>query len=217
MCLRAFDTVHEFPVLGMDEVGLGCIAGPVFAGGAVIPDDEGIQDVLVQMGVNDSKRLSSGARERIYEFLDSNHVYFATAQASVKEVERMGLYRALDLLYTKLHTTFARTACPKTVLIDGKERQSLKFRYEAIVRGDGKSLAIATASIVAKVERDRHMESLSEDYPEFKWGVNKGYPSQEHLRVLKELGPTEHHRMWTKPLKKIIAARAQHQEAVAEK
>jgi len=202
--LRTFDAQYPSPVLGIDEVGLGCIAGPLYAAGVVLPEDDLILSTLMKMGVNDSKRVAESTRDRVYEYLATQHVHFVVESMTVPELERHGIYNSVDILFRRIVRAFRETACPKTILIDGSERKNLNVRHISVVKGDSRSLAIAAASIVAKVERDRYMVALDQEFPRYGWCNNKGYPTLEHKVALDEYGVTAHHRRMTKPVKRLL-------------
>ncbi len=196
----AFDARYEGPVLGIDEVGLGCIAGPVYAAGVVIPDDPDIVATLEALGLKDSKLTGENTRLRIYNYLQKMYVPFTVASMDARSVDYHGVGNCLTMMFTEIWAEFQRTVVPRTTLIDGQRKRSLKFHNHAIVKGDNKSLAIAAASVVAKVERDRFMVELAKQYPGFSWESNKGYPSAAHLKALDELGVTNEHRRLTRPV-----------------
>lgn len=197
---REFDAIFLGPVLGMDEVGLGCIAGPVYAAGVVLPDDREFLIALEQMGLKDSKRLTEPSRERIAQHLIDQEVFFFVDSASVAEMDRFGLSSTLTEIFRRICKHFHETVGPKTVLLDGPRRAKLGFPHRGIVKGDDKSLSIAAAACLAKVARDEEMRRVGREFPHFNWAKNKGYPTADHLAALQAYGVTDHHRKYTRPV-----------------
>ncbi len=209
---RAFDAAFPQPLLGMDEVGLGCIAGPIVVAGAVLPaHDRSFIDHLVQMGLQDSKQMTAPRREAVLEFLDGHpDVWLEVLQCGVEHkgvmwLRTSGLFSRIAASYTD-----DTRSAPATVLIDGEKRADLGFKHLTIVKGDVRSLTIAAASVAAKVLRDRWMRALPD--PGYGFSQHKGYPTKQHKRALMRLGPSPVHRLWTRP---VIAARRQHLEGGA--
>jgi ribonuclease HII len=214
--MLSFDSKYPRPVLGIDEVGTGCIAGPVYAAGVVIPDDREIREALIDMGINDSKKLTDNSRRRLYRFIEEQNFFRVVVDLPPSKVSRWGNTTSVDYLFTKIVAAFRETHDGGTVLIDGNSRNGVKVAHVAVVKGDNKSLAIAAASIVAKVERDNVMIELAEKYPGYGWERNKGYVSKEHREALMSLGPVTPHRTHTEPVKQAIAARKRRQEEASE-
>lgn len=182
-------------VAGVDEVGRGPLAGPVMAA-AVILDPMRIPE-----GLNDSKKLGIKRRETLYEqILDVADVGFG--EASVEEIDEINILQASHLAMER--AVQALSERPDYVLVDGKQiPRRLNIRAEGIVKGDAKSVSIAAASIVAKIRRDRLMESLAQQFPGYGWERNMGYPTKEHKTALVNLGVTPHHRRSFKPVHNI--------------
>ncbi len=180
-------------IAGLDEVGRGPLAGPVIAAAVVFSPGQ-----LCIEGLNDSKLLTSLARERLQEVVKNQAFAWTLGAASVKEIDRLNIRRATILA---MQRALARLPIsPHQVLVDGNPVPELGLPHEAIVKGDRVSQSIAAASVVAKCVRDRLMERLAKRYPEFNWDRNKGYGTAAHLRALDELGPTEHHRKTFSPV-----------------
>lgn len=211
--LREFDAVHPQPLLGLDEVGLGCIAGPVYACGVVLPEDDEILTTLVKMGLKDSKRLTPGSRDRLFQFMAKQCVFYVIAHAHPRKVEELGNFKVVDYLFQHIIDAVKLTSGARTVLIDGIPRKGISHKHKAVKKGDDKSLTIAAASVIAKVARDKEMIRLSEAYPGYGWESNKGYGTPEHLEALEKLGATDVHRRHTRP---VIDALQRFQEGASE-
>ena len=183
-------------VAGVDEVGRGPIAGPVTAA-AVVLDPNNIPE-----GLNDSKALTAKKREALYDvILEVADV--SIAHASVEEIDEINILRASHLAMERA-VAGLKTA-PDHLLIDGNMiPRGLTLPSEAIVKGDSKSVSISAASIVAKIRRDRIMESLAQQFPGYGWETNAGYPSKSHKAALQNLGVTPHHRRSFKPVHNIL-------------
>lgn len=183
-------------VAGVDEVGRGPLAGPVMAA-AVILDPTRIPE-----GLNDSKKLTAKRREAIYEqIIEMAEVGFG--EASVEEIDELNILRASHAAMVRAVKALPRR--PDHLLIDGNMiPRDLDIQAESIVKGDAKSLSISAASIVAKIRRDRLMESLAQQFPGYGWETNMGYPSKTHREALKTLGITPHHRRSFKPVHNIL-------------
>ncbi|MDA3937674.1 MAG: ribonuclease HII [Actinomycetota bacterium] len=172
-------------VAGVDEVGRGALAGPVTAGAAILP----LEPLLV--GLNDSKMLSPQRREELAGQIRSHAVSWAVAHVPAAEIDRLGIAGA-----TRLAMQLAVKALdvhPDHVIIDGLPN-SMGVGESAVVKGDQRVAAIAAASIVAKVERDRLMVGHAEDYPAFGFEINKGYGTREHMDAILIDGPCVLHR-----------------------
>jgi ribonuclease HII len=183
-------------IAGVDEVGRGPLAGPVTAA-AVILDPE-----AVPSGLNDSKKLSPKKREAVEAaILESAEV--SIAHCSVEEIDQHNILRASHMAMER--AVAALDPAPDYLLIDGNLIPAgLTLPSEAVIKGDGKSLSIAAASIVAKLARDRIMVDLAQQFPGYGWERNAGYPSKQHREALVNLGVTPHHRRSFKPVHKIL-------------
>jgi ribonuclease HII len=187
-------------ICGVDEVGRGPLAGPVTAAAAILDPGN------IPPGLSDSKTLSLRQRERLYDQIMST-AQVCIAHASVEEIEQMNILRASHLAMERAVAGLARPGFepPDWCLIDGTMVPGrLQGRAEAIVRGDGRSLSIAAASIVAKVTRDRIMVDLAQQYPGYGWEKNAGYPTKLHLQALLDLGVTPAHRRSFAPVHKML-------------
>lgn len=174
-------------IAGVDEVGRGPLAGPVVACAVVMrPDAPTIQ------GVDDSKVLSASDRVTLASKILKRAVCVGLGAASVREIDRLNIYHASTLAIRRAIGKL--TIAPQHVLIDGKPIRSLGIAHRAVVDGDATCYAIACASIVAKVTRDRLMASLARRHPGYLWERNAGYSTPAHLAALQTVGPTVHHR-----------------------
>ncbi len=183
-------------VAGVDEVGRGPLAGPVMAA-AVILDPADIPD-----GLDDSKRLSPKQREAVFPEILARAVV-GVGEASVAEIDEINILQAS--LLAMLRAVEALPIRPGHVLVDGRIIPcGLSIPASGVIGGDGASLSIAAASIVAKVTRDRLMVDLAQQHPGYGWECNKGYGSRSHIAALQDLGPTPHHRRSFRPLHNIL-------------
>ena len=186
-----FDQVYETPIIGVDEVGRGPLAGPVISA-AIILNKE-----MIPEGINDSKKLSKKKREFINEELISQHS-FAIGIASVEEIDKINILQA-SLLAMK-RAVLNLNIKPQTILVDGNKLPDLEYNMYPIIKGDSKSISIAAASIIAKVYRDKLMQDLSLQYPGYYWEKNSGYGTKQHLLALNNLGVTPIHRKSFAPI-----------------
>lgn len=185
-----------FRIAGTDEVGRGPLCGPVTAA-AVILDPARIPE-----GLNDSKKLTAKRRAALVEEITAS-ADWCVAHASVEEIDSLNILRASHLAMCRA-VAGLRTH-PDHVLVDGNRLpQDLGVSAEAIVKGDGRSVSIAAASILAKEARDALMVGLAQQYPGYGWERNAGYPTQDHLQALLDLGVTPVHRRSFKPVHNIL-------------
>lgn len=172
---------------GCDEAGRGCLAGSVYAAAVILPED--YQNELL----NDSKQLTEKKRYQLREIIERDAVAWAVGIVTPEEIDKinilnasiLAMHRALDQLKVR----------PEAVIVDGnrfKKYQDLP--HTTIVKGDGKYLAIAAASILAKTYRDDYMNGLAKEYPQYDWLSNKGYPTKKHREAIKQFGITPYHR-----------------------
>ena len=173
---------------GCDEVGRGCLAGPVFAAAVILPKD------YKNKILNDSKQLTDKIRYELREVIEKEALAFAVAQVSNIEIDDinilnasfLGMHRAVDQLKT----------IPELLLIDGNRFKPYKtIPHQCIVKGDAKFLSIAAASILAKTYRDDFMKEAAKKYPYYKWESNMGYPTKVHREGIRQHGTTPLHRM----------------------
>ena len=172
---------------GCDEAGRGCLAGPVTAAAVILP--AGWEHPLI----NDSKQLTERRREELRPIIEREALAWAVAHVSPKEIDKLNILRAS---ITAMHRAIDQLKVrPEHLLIDGN--RFYKYRdiaHTTIVKGDGKMLSIAAASILAKTHRDEYMRRLALDFPQYNWDKNKGYPTREHRAAIAAHGATEHHR-----------------------
>lgn len=172
---------------GCDEAGRGCLAGPVTAAAVILPSD--FADELI----NDSKQLSERQRDALRPVIEREAVSWAVAHVSPAEIDRLNILNASILA---MHRAIDQlTVRPDALLIDGNRfRPYPGIAHTTIVKGDGKLLSIAAASILAKTHRDELMRELARQFPGYGWEGNKGYPTREHRDAIRRLGVTPHHR-----------------------
>jgi ribonuclease HII len=192
----------------MDEVGTGCIAGPICAGAVVLPPAVEILDALVDMGLRDSKDMTPLTRDRCFDFLKQHAEYARAVYVFPRDIEKYDLGPALDKMYSDLIATYRKEHSPGSVLIDGNDRKGVHFSHQGVPQGDQKSLTISAASVWAKVSRDRLMVSLSkkEEYEGYGFENHKGYDTRGHREALTKLGVSEMHRRNTKTIKRLLKA-----------
>ena len=189
--------MRELITAGVDEVGRGCLAGPVVSAAVILK--KGIDLNLLK----DSKKITFNKREEISEHIKNNS-YYAIGIASVDEILNLNILQA-SLLSMK--RAIERLAVrPNLTLIDGNFAPKGLKNYKTIVNGDEKIKVISAASIVAKVYRDRFMIRLSEKFSNYAWERNFGYGTKAHLEGLKKFGITTHHRKGFKPVHKILSS-----------
>ena len=177
-------------VAGVDEVGRGPLAGPVVAAAVVFPT--GVPRRLATM-LDDSKKLTAEQRLAAFETLrSSGRAEIGVGAASVAEIERLNILRAA--LLAMCRAVARLPLAPDLVLVDGNQPPPLTCAVQCVIGGDGRSLSIAAASIVAKVLRDRAMARLAVRFPDYGWSTNVGYATEFHVVALRRLGPTRHHR-----------------------
>lgn len=173
--------------VGCDEAGRGCLAGSVFAAAVILPPD--YENELL----NDSKKLTDRKRKQLREIIEHDAVDWAVGIVEPGEIDEinilnasiLAMHRALDHLKVR----------PEAVIVDGNRFKPYRdLPYTTIVKGDGKYLSIAAASILAKTYRDDYMDRLAEDYPQYDWKSNKGYPTKKHRQAIRECGITPFHR-----------------------
>lgn len=173
---------------GCDEAGRGCLSGSVYAAAVILP--VGYQNELL----NDSKQLTEKRRYELREIIQRDAVAWAVGIVTPEEIDKinilnasiLAMHRALDQLQVR----------PEAVIVDGNRFKKYKdLPHTTIVKGDGKYLSIAAASILAKTYRDDYMNQLAEEYPQYDWRSNKGYPTKKHREAIRQYGTTPYHRM----------------------
>lgn len=191
-------------IAGVDEAGRGPWAGPVVAAAVILTDEANA--TLRRAGVNDSKALGKTARERCFEVIREEEskgtLWLSVESAGVPEIDEHNILHAT--LRTMTRAVIKLPVTPARALIDGNQMPELPCPGETVVRGDSKILAIAAASIAAKVTRDRMMAALARDHPGYGWERNAGYGTPEHRHALESLGVTIHHRRSFAPIRKML-------------
>src|SRR6516162_5033313 len=177
---------RQGPIAGVDEVGRGPLAGPVIAG-AVILDRK-----RLPKGVDDSKQMVAEAREEAYARIMEMAVAVGIGEATVDEIDLVNIRQATHLAMAR--AIRALRLAPTFALVDGNDPPALPCPCDTIIEGDARTISIASASIIAKVTRDKMMVELDALHPGYGWLTNKGYATPEHLEALDRLGPTRHHR-----------------------
>jgi ribonuclease HII len=172
---------------GCDEVGRGCLSGPVVAAAVILPPD------FANDWVNDSKKISKASRESLVHEIKKEALAWSLAEASVQEIDRINILNASFLAMERAVLGLGKR--PDHLLIDGNRFMcGMDIPYTCIIKGDGKMASIAAASILAKVHRDSLMEEYAKTYPGYGWEQNVGYPTRFHRQAIKELGATPLHR-----------------------
>ncbi|WP_299140125.1 ribonuclease HII [uncultured Tateyamaria sp.] len=183
-------------VAGVDEVGRGPLAGPVTAAAVVL------DPAFIPEGLDDSKKLTARKRDQVWAAILA-HGDVSVAHASVAEIEELNILWASHLAMER--AVAGLRSAPDHVLVDGTMvPRGLAMPATPVVRGDGRSVSIAAASIVAKICRDRIMVDLAQQHPGYGWETNMGYPSKRHKSALENLGVTPHHRRTFKPVHNML-------------
>jgi len=190
-----FATVEEL-VAGVDEVGRGPLCGAVVTAAVILDPQRPIA------GLNDSKKLSEARREALYEEICERALAWCIARAEVEEIDRLNILQATMLAMHRAVEGLAVT--PRLALIDGNRCPPLRVPCAPVVKGDARVPAIAAASILAKVARDREMLALDAVYPGYGLARHKGYPTAMHLEALARLGPTAIHRRSFAPVRALL-------------
>ena len=179
----------EKPLLecGCDEVGRGCLAGPVCAAAVIFPYD------YVNAEINDSKQLTAAKREQLRQIIERDAVAYAVAEISERKIDEINILNASILGMNE--AVGKLSVKPEFLLIDGnKFKDQWQIPYQCVVKGDATYLSIAAASILAKTYRDDLMVRLDADYPMYDWKNNKGYPSPKHIAAVHQYGMSPYHR-----------------------
>ncbi len=202
----AIENEFEGLVVGIDEAGRGPLAGPVVAA-AVIFDRVRVPRAL-KRGLDDSKALQPAVRADLYDLLHDAQAEglarIGVGSASVAEIDSINILQASLLAMAR--AVDALGECPAVALVDGNQPPRLPCPVRTVVGGDGLSLSIAAASVVAKVTRDRQMAELAREHPGFGWERNAGYGTPEHHAALERFGPTPHHRRSFAPVARFFVS-----------
>lgn len=173
---------------GCDEAGRGCLAGPVFAAAVILPND--FENALL----NDSKKLSEKQRLQLRPIVEEQALAWAVVAVDNKEIDEVNILNASFLAMNRAVEKLEQK--PEHLLIDGNRfRTKSKIPYTCMIKGDGRFYSIAAASILAKTYRDDYMAIIHQEFPNYDWKRNKGYPTKKHRAAIKEFGPTKYHRM----------------------
>ena len=181
---------------GVDEVGRGCLAGPVFSAAVILNNDINTKDI------KDSKKIPFRKRILLSEYIKKNSIY-AVGTASVEEINKINILNA-SLLSMKRALSKLKLK-PSMAYIDGLFiPKNMEIKCKAFIKGDEKIISIAAASIVAKATRDLFMIKLGKKFPKYRWNKNFGYGTAEHIKSLRKYGITKHHRKKFKPIHNIL-------------
>ncbi|WP_435276444.1 ribonuclease HII [Psychrobium sp. nBUS_13] len=183
----------DLVVAGVDEVGRGPLVGDVVTAAVILDPAKPIE------GLADSKKLSDKKRDALYELIVDNALAYAVGRASPDEIDELNILHATMLAMQRAVNGLAIT--PQHVLIDGNRCPALPMSCQAIVKGDARVEEISAASIIAKVTRDREMEALDREFPQFGFAKHKGYPTKFHMEMIEQFGVTPYHRRSFKPVK----------------
>jgi len=172
---------------GCDEAGRGCLAGSVYAAAVILPEDYQNDDL------NDSKQLTDKRRKLLRDIIQRDAIAWAVGIVTPEEIDKINILNASILA---MHRALDQLAVrPEAVIVDGNRfKPYQQLPYTTIVKGDGKYLSIAAASILAKTYRDDYMDALAMEYPHYDWQSNKGYPTPKHREAIRRYGITKYHR-----------------------
>ena len=172
---------------GCDEAGRGCLAGSVYAAAVILPLD--YQNELL----NDSKKLTAKKRYALREEIERDAIAWAVGIVTPKEIDKINI---LNASFLAMHRALEQLKVrPQAIIVDGNRFNPYEdLPFTTIIKGDGKYLSIAAASILAKTYRDDYMLSLAEEYPQYDWQSNMGYPTKKHRQAIREYGITPYHR-----------------------
>ncbi len=183
-------TSHQNILLeaGCDEAGRGCLAGDLYAAAVILPPD------FHHPHLNDSKKMSEKRRNELRHIIEAEAVAWAVQPLSAERIDEINILNAsFEAMSLAAEVLSPR---PELLVIDGNRfRTHLNIPYECIIKGDGKYANIAAASVLAKTYRDEYMLRIAEEYPEYKWHSNKGYPTRDHRLAIAEFGLTPYHRL----------------------
>lgn len=180
--------IPDVPEAGCDEAGRGCLAGSVYAAAVIFPTDYQNEEI------NDSKQLTDQRRHELRAIIERDALAWAVGIVTAEEIDKinilnasiLAMHRALDQLKVR----------PLSIIVDGnKFKPYHDVPSQTVVKGDGKFLSIAAASILAKTYRDDYMDAIHKEYPQYGWLQNKGYPTKAHRDAIRQYGPTPYHRM----------------------
>lgn len=172
---------------GCDEAGRGCLAGPVFAAAVILPHEFECDEL------NDSKQLTEKQRNKLRYIIESNAVCYSVALCTPQEIDSLNiLWASVNAMHKALSKLIVK---PTHIIVDGNRfRPFNDIEHTCVIKGDSKFQSIAAASILAKTYRDEYMKRLGEQYPQYEWANNKGYPTKKHREAILHYGITEFHR-----------------------
>ncbi len=172
---------------GCDEAGRGCLAGPVFAAAVILPPD------FSNDRLNDSKQLTEKQRYQLRDVIMREAVAYAVAKLDAPQIDEINI---LNASIKSMHLALDQLAVrPEFIIVDGNRFKPYNgIKYQTIVKGDGKYLSIAAASVLAKTFRDDFMVQIDREFPQYNWAKNKGYPTADHRAAIAKYGPTPYHR-----------------------
>lgn len=178
---------HDKIEAGCDEAGRGCLCGPVACAAVILPPD------FTCEGLDDSKKLSEKQREALRIIIERDALAWAVVMVSAEEIDEINI---LNASIEGMHRALAQLSVnPEHILVDGNRfKPYLEIPYTTVVKGDGKYMSIAAASILAKTHRDELMLNLHKEFPAYGWNENKGYPTKSHREAIVKYGLTPHHR-----------------------
>ncbi|MEE4177190.1 MAG: ribonuclease HII [Bacteroides sp.] len=187
---------------GCDEAGRGCLAGPVFAAAVILPDKPS-EDLLNLL--DDSKKTGIALRNKLRRMIEQEALAFAVSMVSPAEVDRINILNASILA---MHRALEKLSLkPGFIVVDGNRFKPFgDIPHQCVIKGDGKYLSVAAASILAKTWRDEHMLGLHSEFPSYHWDQNKGYPTASHLKALQTEGPCKYHRLSYGPVRQLKLA-----------
>ena len=182
-------------IAGVDEVGRGSLIGPVYAAAVIL--NKSINKKILK----DSKKLSKSQREILAKYIKKNSIW-ATGKATVKEIEKINILHASLLAMKRAIIKLKKK--PSLVLVDGNKLPNIKnYKINFVIKGDQKIPSISAASIIAKVTRDKMISNLGKNFKDYNWNKNYGYGTKEHIKAIKRLGITPHHRKTFSPINKL--------------
>ena len=192
---------HSF-IAGLDEAGRGPLAGPVVAAAVILPLSDLDECLLCFAGVRDSKQVTTQAREHLYEVIMQHALAVGTGIGSVELIDEVNILQATKHAMRIALTQLALP--PQALLLDALSLPEIELPQRSIIKGDERCLSIAAASIIAKVNRDRMMVQLHEEYPAYGFAQHKGYGTEAHLAALRQHGASPHHRRSFAPVRELL-------------
>jgi|TARA_B100000123_G_scaffold61907_1_gene43299 ribonuclease HII len=182
-------------IAGVDEVGRGSLIGPVYAAAVIL--NKSINKKILK----DSKKLSKSQREILAKYIKKNSIW-ATGKATIKEIEKINILHASLLAMKRAIIKLKKK--PSLVLVDGNKLPNIKnYKINFVIKGDQKIPSISAASIIAKVTRDKMISNLGKNFKDYNWNKNYGYGTKQHIKAIKRLGITPHHRKTFSPINKL--------------